>query len=179
MGDVTQLIRLAAEGDREAFDAAYAEIHAELKALARRRLHADPGATLSPTMLVNETWMKLEGSAVRAENRTHFFRIAAQAMRQIWIDRQRSRAAELERIRLFVGAAPVDAEATTGEDWSEVLDWDRAMKLLQETDPELAELVDLHVFSGLELVDIAELKSISVRTVQRHWRSARAFLMSL
>ncbi|MBK9654674.1 MAG: hypothetical protein IPO66_04070 [Rhodanobacteraceae bacterium] len=122
MSDVTELIQRAAVGDRAAFDAAYQHIHAELKSLAVRRLNADHNRTLSATMLVNETWLKLAGSVVNAENRAHFFRIAAQAMRQIWIDRQRSRAAELERIRLYVGAAetPVSSQRLprTGPNWS-------------------------------------------------------------
>lgn len=176
MGDVTLLIQRARAGERAAFDTAYTLIHAELKSLARRRLQADSGATLSPTMLVNETWLKLADSELRAENRAHFFRIAAQAMRQIWIDRLRSRGAEAERIRLYVGH--VDGEAVAPDDWSELCDWDSAMRALQATDPELAELVDLRVFCGLEIVDIATLKGVSERTVQRAWRSARAFLLN-
>lgn len=184
MTEITLLVRRAAEGDRSAFDAAYQHIHAELKALAARRLHAQPGRTLSATMLVNETWLKLVDSAVQAENRTHFFRIAAQAMRQVWIDRQRSRAADQERIRLYVGAsaggeAGRDApEVAADSDWTELVDWDYALRTLEQVDPELAELVALRVFSGLELPEIAALKGVSERTVQRHWRSARAFLLN-
>lgn len=185
MTEITVLVRRAAEGDRSAFDAAYQHIHAELKALAARRLHAQPGRTLSATMLVNETWLKLADSAVRAENRTHFFRIAAQAMRQIWIDRQRSRAADEERIRLYVGGVAAGAEpgsegteVAAESDWTELVDWDHALRTLEQVDPELAELVALRVFSGLELPEIAALKGVSERTVQRHWRSARAFLLN-
>lgn len=180
MPEITLLIQRAASGDRGAFNAAYQHIHAELKALAARRLDADHGRTLSATMLVNETWIKLADSGVRAESRAHFFRIAAQAMRQIWIDRRRSRAAEQERIRLYVGAAEeVGVEPASPEDWSELVDWDSAMKTLEETDPELAELVELRVFSGLDLAEIAVLKGVSERTVQRAWRSARAFLLNV
>jgi len=131
-------------------------------------------------MLVNETWIKLAGSGIQAEGRAHFFRIAAQAMRQIWIDRMRSRAAEQERIRLYVGAADeAGVEPASPEDWSELVDWDSALKALTETDPDLAELVELRVFSGLELPEIAVLRGVSERTVQRAWRSARAFLLSV
>ena len=180
MAEVTLLIQRAAGGDRSAFDAAYQHIHAELKGLASRRLHADSGRTLSATMLVNETWIKLSDAGVRAENRAHFFRIAAQAMRQIWIDRQRSRAAEQERIRLYVGvAAEPGVEPASPEDWSDLVDWDSAMKLLEQTDPELAELIELRVFSGLDLPEIAALKGVTERTIQRHWRSARAFLLNI
>lgn len=185
MSEITLLVRRAAAGDRRAFDAAYQHIHAELKALAARRLHAQPGRTLSATMLVNETWLKLADSEVHAENRAHFFRIAAQAMRQIWIDRQRSRAADQERIRLYVGSAAAGREPAAGEepaadeDWSELVDWDNALRMLEQVDPELAELVALRVFSGLDLPEIAALKGLSERTVQRHWRSARAFLLNV
>ncbi len=180
MTEVTLLIQRAASGDRAAFDAAYQHIHAELKGLAARRLNADHGRTLSATMLVNETWIKLADAGIHAESRAHFFRIAAQAMRQIWIDRQRSRAAEQERIRLYVGAAEeAGVEPSSPEDWSELVDWDSAMKVLEQTDPELAELVELRVFSGLDLPEIALLKGVSERTVQRSWRSARAFLVNI
>lgn len=177
MSDVTLWIQRAAGGDRSAFDAAFEAIHRELKSLAARRLYADPRATLSPTMLVNETWLKLaDGSGVQAENRAHFFRIAARAMRQIWIDRQRSRGAELERVRLYVQSE--GGEISSGfDDWVELIDWEQAMQVLEQTDPELAELVALRVFSGLDLEEIASLKQLSLRTVQRHWKSARAFLL--
>ena len=178
MGEITLLVQRAAEGDRAAFDAAYAHIHAELKALAARRLDAQPGRTLSATVLVNETWLKLAESDVRAHSREHFFRIAAQAMRQIWIDRHRARAAERERIRLYVGVPDSPgAEPAAPEDWTEVVDWDSAMRSLEQLDPELAALVELRVFSGLDLPEIARLQGVSERTLQRHWRSARAFLL--
>lgn len=180
MSDLTVLIHRAASGDRVAFDAAFTAIRDELRSLAARRLSADSGATLSPTMLVNETWLKLAGSSIRAEDRTHFFRLAATAMKQIWIDRIRSRAAELERIRLYVDGMPqAGGEPVAPEDWTELVDWDSAMRTLERDDPELAELVALRVFSGLELEDIAELKGVSLRTVQRHWRTARAFLLNV
>lgn len=128
-------------------------------------------------MLVNETWLKLaDGNGVQAENRAHFFRIAASAMHRIWIDRQRARGAERERIRLYVQAE--GSETASGFDhWIELIDWEQAMQALEQSDPELAELVALRVFSGLELEEIASLKQVSQRTVQRHWKSARAFLL--
>lgn len=180
MSDLTLLIQRAAEGDRSAFDKVFTAIRDELRALAVRRLHADARATLSPTMLVNETWLKLADAGVRAESRTHFFRIAAAAMRQVWIDRLRSRAAELERIRLYVGTAGEDAgEPVAPADWVELVDWESAMQALETSDPELAELVALRVFSGLDLDELATLKGVSLRTVQRQWRSARAFLLAI
>lgn len=180
VNDITLLVRRAADGDRAAFDAAFRHILDELKALATRRLNAQPGRTLSATMLVNETWLKLADSEVRAESKAHFFRIAAQAMRQIWIDRLRSRAAEQERIRLYVDEA---RDEETGEpispaDWTELVEWEQAMNQLERADPELADLVTLRIFSGLDLPEIAALKGVSERTIQRHWRSARAFLLS-
>lgn len=177
MSDVTLLIQRASAGDRGAFDAAFELIQRELKALAARRLHADPRATLSPTMLVNETWLKLAAAdCVRAENRAHFFRIAATAMRQIWIDRQRARGAELARIRLYVESEGAEDPGGLAE-WVELIDWHQAMQALEASDPELAELVALRVFSGLELEEVAALKSVSLRTVQRHWKMARAYLL--
>ncbi len=177
---ITKLVHRAADGDRAAFDAAFEAIQRELRSLAARRLRADSRATLSPTMLVNETWLKLAGSVVRAEDRTHFFRIAATAMKQIWMDRQRSRSADIERIRLYVEDMPrVGGEPVASEDWSELVDWDAAMRTLERDDPELAELVSLRVFTGLDLGEVAALQGVSLRTVQRQWRTARAFLLNV
>lgn len=178
MPELTLLIQRAAEGDREAFNAAFAAIREELRGVAIRRLRADTRTTLSPTMLVNETWLKLADAGVNAENRAHFFRIAAAAMRQVWIDKQRSRAAELERIRLYVDGNET-GESSDAADWAELVDWDAALKALEQSDPELAELVALRVFSGLELEELATLKGVSLRTIQRQWRSARAFLLAV
>jgi RNA polymerase sigma factor (TIGR02999 family) len=175
MSDLTLWIQRAAKGDRSGFNAAFEAIRDQLRSVARSRLQANSAATLSPTMLVNETWLKLADSGIQAHDREHFFRIAAQAMRQIWMDRKRSRDAELERIRLYVQDS--DQSGSSLEDWIETIDWDHAMKLMDTTDPELAELVALRVFTGLELEEIAELKQLSLRTVQRHWKSARAFLL--
>jgi RNA polymerase sigma factor (TIGR02999 family) len=174
MSDVSVWIRRAAQGDRAAFDQAFEAIRRELKAVAVNRLRADSRSTLSPTMLINETWLKLADSEIKALGREHFFRIAAAAMRQVWIDRQRSRLSELERIRLYQDGTATSEDLAT---WVELIDWETAMRALQDSDPELAELVDLRVFSGLELDEIAALKNTSLRTVQRHWKSARAFLL--
>lgn len=101
-------------------------------------------------------------------------------MKQIWIDRQRSRAAELERIRLYVDGMPeIGGEPVASADWTELVDWDAAMRTLERDDPELAELVALRVFSGLDLHEVAALQGVSLRTVQRQWRTARAFLLNV
>ena len=173
MAEVTELLAKAALGDKQAFNSAFASILQELRSVAKNRLRADSQATLSPTMLVNETWLKLSASELKMAGRAHFFRIAAQALRQIWIDHMRSRSAEIERMRLFVESGE---DGTDSEAWSEKLDWERAMQALEKADPELAELTDLHIFAGLELKEIAQMKGVSERTLQRHWRSARAFL---
>lgn len=180
MTELTLQIQRAARGDRAAFDSAFLTIAAELRALAQRRLLADAGATLSATALVHETWLKLSACAVAAESRVHFFRIAAAAMRQIWIDHRRSRAAEQARIRLYVEATPrLDGERTASEDWTDLVDWEVALRVLERDDPDGADLVALRVFSGLELDEIAALRGVSLRTVQRHWRATRAFLLNV
>jgi RNA polymerase sigma factor (TIGR02999 family) len=178
--ELTLLIQRAASGDRAAFDSAFLAIAMELRALAQRRLLADAGGTLSATALVHETWLKLSGRAVSAQNRVHFFRIAAAAMRQIWIDHRRSRAAEQARIRLYVDATPdPGAIGAVSEDWTDLVDWELALRVLERDDPDGADLVALRVFSGLDLEEIAALRGVSLRTVQRHWRAARAFLLQV
>ena len=167
------LLQRHAAGDASAYDALFGLIHDDL----RRRAHRwsrGVDATLSTTALVNETWLRLAGSHLAPNDRAHFFRIAAQAMRRVLIDAARQRDAR----KRGDGAAPVtlDEELPAAGSSTELLALDQALGNLAVSEPRLAQIVELHFFAGIEFAEIARMLGLSERTVGRDWRAARALL---
>jgi RNA polymerase sigma factor (TIGR02999 family) len=174
---ITELLRAVEGGDKAARDRLFAMVYGELRGLARGQLRRIPGRdTLSTTALVNETYLKLAGDrAWSARDRSHFFALAARAMRQILVDHARSRA----RQKRGGGVAPVslaEALVPAPDRAEELLALDEALKRLEAIDAELAQIVEWRFFGGLSIEEVAGLLAISDRTVKRHWRAARAYL---
>lgn len=157
-------------------NALYAAAYAELQRIARReRRRANSPATLDTTALVHEAWFKLEGdAAVAGLPRIEFLAIAAHAMRQVLIDHARRLDAGKRR-HLAVTLDRADAQAVAAP--VALLELDDALRRLEAQDPQLARVVELHVFSGLEFAEIAAVQGLSERSVFRLWRSARVFLL--
>lgn len=157
-------------------DESFAELYRSLRAAARQVRSRNPQRTLNTTALVNEAWLKLDAGATEFQDRAHFIRTAALAMRQILVDYARYRgAARRDR----------DAELPLVEDWvedlvvaphDEVLALDAALLELEAVDERSAGLVVLRFFGGLSIDEAAELLDISPRTAARDWTRARAFL---
>ena len=175
---VTLLLDRISRGD----DAAAADliplVYDELRALARRHLAGEAdrgGATLSPTAMVHEAYVKLVGGAeVKWESRRHFFGSAARAMRQVLVDRARRRAA---RPPVRRGTTALDADRLTDEPPpQETLALDRALARLEERDPRQAEVVMLRFFAGLSIEQTAAAMGLSPATVKNEWAYARAVL---
>ncbi len=176
---LTQWLRDAGNGNSEAGDRAYAEIYAQLRTIAARQLsHAGAGAaaTLTPTALVNETFLKLANGHLQTLNdRRHFFNLAARAMRQTVIDHARERFAEkrggnLIRTDLDDGLPDLHADA------QQILALDQALGVLERQDEELAEVFILRTFGGLTTGEIAQLRGVTERTIQRNLGLARNYL---
>lgn len=177
--NVTALIEAAGSGDAAALKALFTRVYDELKLLARRQLAASAGHTLNTTGLVHEAYMKLaQPAGGKLHNRTHFFALAAKAMRQIVIDHARARLTEKrggENLHLVtLDEAAGIADSDLGPD--ELLRLDRALTALEAEEPRLSDLVELRFFAGLSLSDIATLREISERTLNRDWRRAKAHL---
>ena len=174
--ETTALLSAARHGDRRAVDVLFAHVYTELQRLAHRRIEEASGpVTLSPTGLVHEAYLKLiEGGDW--SDRAHFFALAARAMRQILIDRARARTAQ----KRGGGAAPVTLQDTLiGEDafpLDRLLALDAALDRLALRDAEMARLVELRFFGGMEMDDVAEVLEVSPRTATRIWTRARAYL---
>ncbi len=176
MGEVTELIALARDGDRRASERLFAQVYRDLHRLAARQLGRGNKA-MQATSLVHEAYFRLAGTdALALNDRVHFFAVAARAMRQLVIDRARSRQAEKRGGGRDVALDDVRAELLGVEQNADVFALAQALEQLGALDPGLAQLVDLRFFAGLELPEIAELTKRSERSLKRDWRKARAFL---
>lgn len=174
--DLTRLLAGAAAGDPASGEALLDAVHTELLALARSRMAGEkPGHTLQATALVSEVWLRLQHDGTPFENRAHFFTAAAEAMRRILIEhaRARGRVKRGGRARR-VPLAGVDLASESDPD--EVLAVDEAIGRLAERDPDLAKLVRLRFYAGLDVAETALALGVSERTVRREWALARAFL---
>jgi RNA polymerase sigma factor (TIGR02999 family) len=176
-GDITELL-LGLERDRErAVDLLFAKVYDELRAVAGARLRAErAGHTLSATALVHEAYLKLVNqSRVDWKNRAHFFAVAARAMRRILIDYAEARnAGKRGGDAAFVTLGEESASRDSNLD--ELLAIDQAMTRLAGMDERQARVVELRFFGGMSLEEIAEVLGVSLASINRDWRTARAFL---
>lgn len=175
---ITTLIGQARGGDREASDRLFSTLYNELKRLARGQLSGGD-APMHATSLVHEAYEKLaRGAAVAINDREHFYAVAARTMRQIVIDHVRARDAQRRGGGMRVDPLDTGALRIAGvEDGREdLLALDAALTRLGELDPQLARLVELRFYGGLELAEISGLMERSERSLKRDWRRARAFL---
>ena len=162
--------------DRAALDALFSDAYEELRRLAAAVSRHDPSATLSPTALVNEAWIKLADSPhVARTSRLHFKRIAARAMRQVLIEAARRRQADTRG-----GGADFvtfeDSLGGTSTAADEVLAIDAALDELARLSPRQAQMIEARFFGGFDLRETAELLEVSEATIVRDWRAARAWL---
>jgi len=173
--DLTIALRDLGAGRTEAAEALLPLVVSELRAIAQGYLASrQAGHTLQPTALVNEAFLKLFGSeALESVNdRAHFFALAARAMRQILVDHARQGRAA----RSSPGEGVTLAEALGVGDADDLLDVDAALIELARVDERQAKLVELRFFAGLEVEEVAAVMDVSVSTVEREWRAARAWL---
>jgi len=145
------------------------EVYASLRAAASRRL--DSGQTLEPTELVHEVFLRLQDHSF--SGLTHFRAVASMAMRQIIIDRARRRQAAKrggDQVQVTLSGLGVVGQEDA------LLDLNRALSQLEARDPRKGRVVELRLFGGMQLAEIAEEIGVSVETVKRDWRTARAWL---
>jgi RNA polymerase sigma factor (TIGR02999 family) len=176
-GEITLLLRAYDEGDRSAFDRMVPLVYDELRRLARRHIRRGPrGQTLNTTGLVHEAYLKLAGSPeLRLRDRGHLMAVTACAMRQVMVSRARARLAD----KRGGGVAPVELEEgqvgmEPAAEW--LIDLDRALAGLRDHDEHLAQVFECRYFAGLSEEETAEALGTSLRTVQRGWMRARAWL---
>lgn len=178
MGDITELLHAAQSGDGRSLDAVFERVYTTLRSLAASRLSAQAGEhTLSATALVHEAYLKLvDARRLDLADSHHFFACAARAMRQILVDRSRARGA----VKRGAGQAaePLAHAEGIAADAPELLDIDAALDRVDAIDAGARELIEMRVFAGLTLEQLAETSGRSLRSVNRDWQRARALLLA-
>ena len=172
---VTQLLRQGRAGDAAAGARGYALIHDQLRDAAHQQLRRRSGQTLCTTALVHEAWLKLARADLDVHDHQHYLALATRAMRQIVVDQARRALADKRGgngIRVTLDASIAEADVA-GED---VLALDSALQRLARVDARLAQVVEWRYFGGLDENEVAAQLGLTVRTVRRDWRKARAYL---
>jgi RNA polymerase sigma factor (TIGR02999 family) len=183
MSEVTHILNALEQGDPHAASQLLPLVYDELRKLAAQRLaHETPGQTLQPTALVHEAYLRLvassgaeSGEEPHWNSRGHFFAACAEAMRRILIEKARHK----QRLRHGGGLRRLDLEQldVADEGASEgLLALDGALDRLAGEEPAAAEVVKLRYFAGLTIEQTASALGLSVRTANRHWAYARAWL---
>lgn len=183
MSEITQLLQAIDSGDTDAKSDLFELVYAQLRAIAGSRFaHEQQGHTLQPTALVHETYVRLFGSGQKSEAREwqgsqHFYRAAANAMRQVLIESARRRQRQKrggDYTRVFVEPDNLGAP----EQVDDLLALDESMSRFAEVQPKMAELVRLRFFAGLTIPDAAKQLGIASRTANDYWAYAKVWLLA-
>ena len=176
MGDLTRILSDIEQGRPQAADQLLPLVYADLRKLATQKLASEkPGQTLQATALVHEAYLRLVGQRSGWRNRAQFFGVASQTMRRILVDHARARrAAKRPGSGLRVDLRE-DAAAVAPAEVDLVL-LDKALDELAALDERQGRVVELRFFGGLSHEEVAETLGVSLATVNRDWRLARAWL---
>lgn len=176
--DVTLLLEKLAAGDQRAADMLFPALYEELRRLAEQQLRQErAGHTLQTTALVNEAYLKLVGqSEAKWHNRSHFFAVAAQAMRRILVNhalhrKRKKRGGGQQRVELDEAAAIVDQSDI------DLVALDEALTRLAAQDERKSKVVELRYFAGMSVEEVAEHLNVGAATVKRDWALAKAWLL--
>jgi RNA polymerase sigma factor (TIGR02999 family) len=180
MDEVTQILSSIQQGDRQASEKLLPLVYEELRRLAAHRMSQEPpGQTLQATALVHEAYLRLVDTEARQswDNRGHFFAAAAEAMRRILVDNARRK----RRPKHGGDQARVEfdeAQISSGIDEDKLLQVHELLDALAAEDPVKAEVVKQKFFVGLSNAETALVLGVSEKTVNRHWRYAKAWILS-
>ncbi|HEY3707710.1 MAG TPA: sigma-70 family RNA polymerase sigma factor [Terracidiphilus sp.] len=177
-GDVTSLLTAWGQGDPNALNELMPLVYNELHRMAQRAWRGrDQGVTLQPTALINEAYIKLAGAGNTSfQNRAHFFAVACTAMRQILVNHARSRHAG-KRGSGQIAVSIDDIQPAARQEAAEVIALHEALERLEALDARKSRVVEMRYFGGLSIEETAETLGVSIITVNRDWRLARAWLL--
>jgi RNA polymerase sigma-70 factor (ECF subfamily) len=175
--EVTQLLNAWSEGDPRALDRLAPLVESELRRVAQAYLSREaPGHTLQPTALINEAYLRLiEWNTVEWRNRAHFYAVAAKMMRRVLVNYAVSRGS-LKRGGDVVLVSLVEAQSLADHENADIIALDAALERLARFDARKSQLVELRFFGGLTAEEAAEVMGSSLRSVNREWTLARAWL---
>ncbi len=174
---ISSLMQAAEQGDASAADALFAMLYSELHALARSELrHGNFRSTLSATTLLHEAYLDIAGRGQTAfPDRARFMSYASRVMRGLIIDHARRQCAQKRGGQFEITSLDCNAAMDT-VDHGELTQISDALDELASAEPSLVEVVDLKFFCGFSFAEIAAMRDVSERTVQRNWEKARIFL---
>jgi RNA polymerase sigma-70 factor (ECF subfamily) len=172
---ITQLLIQWSKGDQSAFDKLIPLIYKQLHRMAKRYMGQQRiNHTLQPTALINEAYLRLVGKTW--ENRAHFFRVAATAMRQVLVDHARG-IDSLKRGKGWQSVALDDAIIISNDRAGEMIALDDALRGLEKLNRRHSQVVELRYFGGMTVEETAECLGVAPATVMRDWRAAKAWLI--
>ena len=173
--EVTELLRQAQAGDREALNQVIPLLYCELKKIAAYHLRREnPGVGLQTTALVHEAYMRLASSDPAYENRTHFCGVASRIMRQVLVDHARARNAAKRGGGCEINLGDLRDLGNQREDI--LLRLDDALSTLSETDPLKTQLIEMRYFGGMTLEESSDYLAMSIAVVRRELRLGQAWL---
>lgn len=177
-GDSTlEILDLMRNGGDGSIDRLYKLLYTDLKNLAKMHIRSR-GGTFTPTVLVNELYIKLSGVGdIRAEDRRHLMSLFSRAMRQILIDHARSKLAQ--KRGGLMKREEFDLNAIAYKDgFVDLLSMNQALQLLEQVDKGLANIVEWRFFGGYTNREIGESTGVTERTIERNWQKAKSFLLA-
>ena len=182
MDTITELLQRSHEGQAGALQQLYARLYPEIKRVARARLAQSGGVTgLSTTTLVHEGFLRIaEQAGLQGRSRGEFFAYVGRVLRSVVIDHLRAegRGKRGGAQLLFTLSAAADVPGPTA-DLTELMALDRALTRMRDIDPALYELLEMHAFAGVPIAEIATLRGVATRTVDRELLKARLLLQTL
>jgi len=178
---ITQLLRSWGCGDRSALEKIVPAVYEELRRIARLNLRGRrAGQTLQTTALIHEAYLRLASDKkIAVQSRDHFFGIAAQLMRWILVDHERSRCAAKRGDGVAcISLEPHHVPECGVEDADvDILALDQALNRLAALDAQQSQIIELRYFGGLSIEDTSQFLGVSPATVKRDWASARVWLL--
>ena len=179
VGEITEVLQLSADGDDRARNTLAELVYQDLRRIAANRMASETNDSMGVTGLVHEAFLRLDQTvSMQFSNRRHFYGAAAQAMRRILVERARYHGAQKRGQKVAGLAIEELGVAIDGLSTEQMLSLDQVLEALDRYDSELATLVKLKFFVGLSTSEIAQVMDSSVRTTERRWRAARAWLAS-
>jgi RNA polymerase sigma factor (TIGR02999 family) len=176
---IVQFIRPAAQGDTQAMKQVFPLIYSELFAIAKNiRFNFHGIETLNTTAIIHEAYLKLSENGGRWENKSHFYSVAAKAMRQVMLNAARNK----QRGKRGGGMAPLSLDdledhlVLSSAASEKLIDFDELLKQLEEKDNLYGRIVECRFYSGLSIEETAEALDVSPATVKRKWQMARSWL---
>jgi len=178
----TRLLNRYLGGDRSVESDLLEHVYDELRDVAAAHMHAQsPHHTLQPTALLHEAWLRIANrDDLSFDGRNQFYALASKVMRSVLVDHARREKSEKRgggAGRVTLDPA-LDADESDTSSPVDLLDLEAALKRLEGIEPELSRLVEMRFFGGLSHPEIAQATGSSLRTVERNWRAARAWLQA-